>query len=52
MKKDAAVTEGLPSPFRPVVPDVNKNLKPLTNKIEPKLIDGPRNQRGHGWWAV
>ena len=37
--------------LRPVVPDVNKNLKPLTNKIEPKQLRATE-QRGHGWWAA
>jgi hypothetical protein len=43
--------EGLPSALRLVVPDVNKNLKPLTNKIEPKQVKATE-KRGHGWWSA
>jgi hypothetical protein len=49
--EEDAPDEGLPAALRPVVPDVNKNLKPLTNKIEPKQLR-TTEKRGHGWWAA
>jgi hypothetical protein len=49
-EENDAEAGGLPPALRPAVDDAKKNLKPLTNKIEPRQIS-KTEARGNGWWG-
>ena len=48
-EENDAESGGLPPALQPSVDDAKKNLKPLTNRIEPRQI-AKTEARGNGWW--